>query len=150
MLGSLLTALTAAAEPSRSAGRTTSERIRRFETEQLTLHVLAATIVFPIVLPVLIAALVSTKRAGIVRLSAIWLPAATRCRTTGVRSLASNLAIYAHFVPDVRCRRRRETGRVALAALVIVKLRFVVKNAVFQDVAEYSLKAMQEDVRCIA
>ncbi len=90
MLGSLLTALTAAAERSRAAGRTTSDRIRRFETEHLTLHVLTATVVFLIVLPVLIAALVSTKRAGIVTSIADLAPGGHALSNYRRASLASN------------------------------------------------------------
>ncbi|WP_146418159.1 carbohydrate ABC transporter permease [Haloarcula hispanica] len=132
MLGSLLTALTAAAERSRAAGRTTSDRIRRFETEQLTLHVLTATVVFLIVLPVLIAVLVSTKRAGIVTSIADLAPGGHAL--SNYRRALIGLEFWRYMLNSFVMSVAVVVGKLIvslLAALVIVYYRFPYKNAVF-------------------
>ncbi|KAA9396073.1 carbohydrate ABC transporter permease [Haloarcula sp. CBA1130] len=132
MLGSLLTVLTAAAERSRAAGRTASERIQRFETEQVTLHVLAATVVFLIVLPVLIAALVSTKRAGIVTSISDLAPGGHAL--SNYRHALIGLEFWRFMLNSFVMSVTVVVGKLIvslLAALVIVYYRFPYKNAVF-------------------
>ena len=132
MLGSLLTALTAAVERSQAAGRTTGDRIQRFETEQLTLHVLAATVVFLIILPVLIAALVSTKRAGIVTSIADLAPGGHAL--SNYRRALIGLEFWRFMLNSFLMSVAVVAGKLIvslLAALVIVYYRFPYKNAVF-------------------
>ena len=134
MLGTLLALLNAAVESSRetvgAAGRLVDGR--GIDADQVGLHLLAGFSVFLLVLPVLVALIVSTKQTGIVTSVGDLVPG-----TAGAANYRRALLelgfwrfMFNSFVMSVII----VVGKLLislLAALVIVYYRFPYKNAVF-------------------
>jgi sn-glycerol 3-phosphate transport system permease protein len=134
MLATLLALLNAAVESSRetvgAVGRLVENR--GIDTEQVGLHLLASASIFLLVLPVLIAAIVSTKQTGIVTTVGDLVPGpyALENYRRALVGLGFWRFMFNSFVMSVVI----VVGKLLislLAALVIVYYRFPYKDAVF-------------------
>ena len=134
MLATLLALLNAAVESSRetvgAVGRMVEDR--GIDTEQVGLHLLASASIFLLVLPVLIAAVVSTKQTGIVTTVGDLVPGpyALENYRRALVGLGFWRFMFNSFVMSVVI----VVGKLLislLAALVIVYYRFPYKDAVF-------------------
>jgi sn-glycerol 3-phosphate transport system permease protein len=134
-MGWTLTAIvTAAVEQTRTAGDAVRDRVRGsgVSADQLGLHVLTIAAVFLIVLPVLIAAIVSTKRTGIVTTVADLAPGGYAA--TNYQRALIGLGFWRFMLNSFLMSVVIVVGKLAvslLAALVVVYYRFPYKNAVF-------------------
>jgi sn-glycerol 3-phosphate transport system permease protein len=134
MLGTLLALLNAAVESSRetvgAAGRLVDGR--GIDADQVGLHLLAGFSVFLLVLPVLVALIVSTKQTGIVTSVGDLVPGSAGAANyrRALLELGFWRFMFNSFVMSVII----VVGKLLislLAALVIVYYRFPYKNAVF-------------------
>jgi sn-glycerol 3-phosphate transport system permease protein len=136
MSAPLLAVLSAAVDRSRSAlGSLDRPTARRLDGEQIGLHLLTAAAVFLLVLPVLIAAIVSTKRTGIVTTVGDLLPGGYA--QTNYRRALITLGFWRFMLNSLLMSVVIVVGKLLislLAALVIVYYRFPYKNAVFMFV----------------
>jgi sn-glycerol 3-phosphate transport system permease protein len=134
-MGWTLTAIvTAAVEQTRTAGDAVRDRVRGsgVSADQLGLHVLTIAAVFLIVLPVLIAAIVSTKRTGIITTVADLAPGSYAA--TNYQRALFGLGFWRFMLNSFLMSIVVVVGKLAvslLAALVVVYYRFPYKNAVF-------------------
>jgi len=132
MLGTLLTVLNAAVERTRSAGEAVRNREQGLDLDQAGLHLLAIVSIFLIVLPVLIALIVSTKRTGIVTTVVDLVPGGYAL--SNYRRALVTLGFWRFMLNSFLMSVVIVIGKLAvslLAALVIVYYRFPYKNAVF-------------------
>jgi sn-glycerol 3-phosphate transport system permease protein len=132
MLGTLLTVLNAAVERTRSAGGAVRSREGGLDLDQAGLHLLAIVSIFLIVLPVLIALIVSTKRTGIVTTLGDLVPGGYAL--SNYRRALVTLGFWRFMLNSFLMSVVIVVGKLAvslLAALVIVYYRFPYKNAVF-------------------
>ena len=134
MLGTLLTLLSAAVESSRetvgAAGRLVEGR--GADVDQVGLHLLAGLSVFLLVLPVLIALIVSTKQTGIVTSVGDLVPGSAG--VANYRRALLELGFWRFMFNSFVMSVVIVVGKLLislLAALVIVYYRFPYKNAVF-------------------
>jgi sn-glycerol 3-phosphate transport system permease protein len=134
MAWTLTAIVTAAAERTRAAGATVRGELRGhgLGRDQLGLHALTLAAVFLIVLPVLIAAAVSTKRTGIVTTVGDLVPGGYAA--TNYQRALITLGFWRFMLNSFLMSVVIVVGKLAvslLAALVIVYYRFPYKNAVF-------------------
>jgi sn-glycerol 3-phosphate transport system permease protein len=134
MLGTLLALLNAAVESSRetvgAAGRLVDGR--GVDADQVGLHLLAGFSVFLLVLPVLVALLVSTKQTGIVTSVGDLVPGSAGA--ANYRRALLELGFWRFMINSFVMSVIIVVGKLLislLAALVIVYYRFPYKNAVF-------------------
>ncbi|MEF8789173.1 MAG: carbohydrate ABC transporter permease [Haloarculaceae archaeon] len=134
MLGTLLALLNAAVESSRetvgAAGRLVDGR--GIDADQVGLHLLAGFSVFLLVLPVLVALIVSTKQTGIVTSVGDLVPGTAGA--ANYRRALLELGFWRFMVNSFVMSVIIVVGKLLislLAALVIVYYRFPYKNAVF-------------------
>jgi sn-glycerol 3-phosphate transport system permease protein len=134
MLGTLLALLNAAVESSRetvgAAGRLVDGR--GIDADQVGLHLLAGFSVFLLVLPVLVALIVSTKQTGIVTSVGDLVPGSAGA--ANYRRALLELGFWRFMINSFVMSVIIVVGKLLislLAALVIVYYRFPYKNAVF-------------------